>query len=171
SSGEYTPSALLASSYLLARINTIYAMSQNSVAETGEESFISIDVALPIIAGFTFYDTNGDGVYNERIGARAGNVKIELYTYVAGITSLLGTYMTDSRGFYSIEISSLYANRYDNLYVVAYTDSGLTLTKRADDIFMMSNDVNSTVNKSDYFIFEHRKNVQIVNVGVIFNEE
>ncbi len=170
-SGEYTPSAKLASSYLIARKGVIFTMEQNYDEQTGEESFFSIDVALPIIAGFTFYDTNGDGVYNERIGARASNIKIELYTSVSGMTTLLGTYMTDENGFYSINISSIYANRFDNLYVVAYTDSGYGLTKRADDVFMMSNDINSTVNKSDYFIFEHRKNVQIVNVGVVIDEK
>ncbi|MFA5449724.1 MAG: hypothetical protein WC292_04735 [Clostridia bacterium] len=164
-SEEYTVSGKMPLSVIMARRGIIYEMEKNFTPEGADDIIYSTNIDAPYVAGFAFLDTNENGAYDERIQSRLSGVRVELYLKSGAENRLLGTATTDITGFYKIEVPALYANGFDELFVKISIPPLTSITRRADKILLLNNDINPDSGASDLFIMPHRKSLIIINTG------
>lgn len=165
-SGEYSPSFNLPTPYLLSRKGVQFYMDGNDTAELSDDRLSSLEVEAPIVAGIAFYDNNLNGIADDGCTARAGKVKIELYIKNGAENKLLGSAMTNDSGIYRLNVPKIYANRADELFVKAALIGNKKFTVISEDLITGNGIYNETGLSAD-FTFNHRKNVKIINVGVV----
>lgn len=166
-SGEFVPTASLSESYVAARKNIVYAMEENTTLDYADDVIKSVNVTFAGVSGIAFFDSGTDGVFRSGIGARAKGVKIELYLISGTEHRLMGSYMTDSDGVYLITVPKIYANGFDDFYVVAYPPTDAEITAFSEVPY--GNGIHAETNLSEYFSFTHMKSLKIINVGVTPN--
>lgn len=159
-----TPSTPL--SYLFARRGTTYEMQENQTLTPTDDVMFSTNVVCAQIAGFAFYDANGNNSYDERVQARMSGVRVELYLKVRTEDKLVATTITDQAGFYSFDIPRINANGFDDFFIRVVPPIGYKVCNRGSSMPMMDNDINPNSNKSDTITLKHYKNLRILNIGL-----
>jgi len=149
-SKEKVPCASSNASYVLLRSGTIYRLYEGqNTTDIADDVIKSENIETAIVGGIAKVE-NAFGTES-----RLAKVKIELYLISGTENRLMGNCITDSSGFYHIQIPKIYANGFDEFYLVIYMPTGYTK-------------VSQTITGN--FIFEHMKSSVNIDIGAIKNE-
>jgi hypothetical protein len=164
---DVTPSARTMLAYAYARMGTSYSMEENLTEDNyADDIFASDNIENARIAGFAFYDANGDGIYNERIQARMAGVKVELYRVDGRKNILVATQITDASGYYSFDIPRINANGFDKFYIRIIAPKGYQIGERGRYDDCMGNNIRQIDSLSDTVTLAHYKSLSIINIGL-----
>lgn len=164
---DVTPSAMTMLAYIYARTGTSYSMEENTTEDDfTDDIFFADNIETAKIAGFAFDDSNGNGIYDERIQARLAGAKVELYLVDGRKNTLIATKITDESGYYSFDIPRIHANGFDKFYIRVIAPAGYEIGTRGREDGAMGNDIRKTDGLSDTVTLAHYKSLRIINIGL-----
>lgn len=163
SAQEYAISPFIPISYTYARMGSIYTMSSNFTETIFSDDKVTSDVANPKIAGFAFFDANINGINDDRISNRIGNVKVALYD---NKHNLIDTQNTSYGGYYQFNLKNEDIGK--SFYIaVDLTNTSYAPSKIDTGSYeCMGNGIKED-GKSEVFNINSVITLNIINIGLI----
>jgi hypothetical protein len=172
SSVQYALSPNTPTSYIFARCGAKYQMNINLTSDASDDVIYSVNCDVPFVAGFAFFDLNGNGINDERIAGRAQGIKVKLYMSQEGNEDkLIGATVTRESGYYELPIEPIYINALHDqgkeFYIKVDLSQGYAIASKnsENECLMMNNDINEDGCSNTFFIYTKR-DLKIVDIGL-----
>ncbi len=161
--GIYAPSPKAPISYIYARMGSSYDMEINNTRLTFSDDVIkSTNITAPKVAGFAYFDSNDNGINDDRLFNRINGINVELYD---SSDKLVATTTTSNGGYYEFLLEATAIGK--NYYVKIALPSGKVVGKPdSGSMLCMGNGIKSDL-KSNIVAINSTLDLKIINIGLI----
>lgn len=161
--GIYAPGPNTPISYTYARMGSVYDMERNQTRIIFSDDVIkSTNITAPKIAGFAYFDSNDNGINDDRLFNRINGVIVELYD---SSDNKIDSVTTANGGYYEFLLKSGDVGK--TYYIKITLPDGKVVGKYDNGAMLcMGNGIKSDL-KSNLIAINNLLDLKIINIGLI----